>query len=233
MQPSLNTASFFATAPLALALLLYACAAQADDFPGLHLPDSMHVKIVAQQMRMNGLNTRIYAFNSPQNVDELAAYFNSEWRGDMARSRVEPWHILAHRDGGYLLTVQIKSSELSNTQGFIAFTDLFDAVEQGRKPPKLDLPTLPGTQVVQDLQSTDQGRPSRTVILRSDKSAHQNLEFYRAYFREQGYKPVSRGALVKGPDGGAMILNRGAEQLNVAIAQTKDQTTITIVRVQQ
>lgn len=204
---------------------------QASDFPRLKLPDAMQVKIVAGDLRMNGLTTRIYAFHSTKTADELVDYFSRQWTR-MARSHAGPWDILAHRDAGFLITVQSRQANgLGETRGFIAFSNLFQAVEEGIKPPTVDVPMLPDTSVIQDLQAVDQGRPSRTLILRSGQSASQNLDFYRAYFHEQGYKPLAHGALVKGAAAGSMILNRGNEELNVAVAEQNGTTIVTIVRV--
>lgn len=216
-----------------LAGLCLSTATHAKDFPKLKLPDSMQVQIVATNMRVNGVATRIYAFYSPETADDLAEYFAGQW-DPMTRSHAKPWDILAHRDGDYLVTVQSKhADDFGATQGFIAFSGLFKAAEDGIKPPNVDVPMLPDTSVIQDLQSVDQGRPSRTLILRSNQSANQNLEFYRAYFRDRGYQPITHGALMKGTAGGAMILNRGNEELNVAVAQRSGITVVTIVRVAQ
>lgn len=215
-------------------MCLLATASYAQDFPEIKLPHSMHVQIAADHVRMGALNTRIYAFRSQQSVDDLAAYFNRQWNGRMTRNRIEPWEILAHRDEGFLVTVQIETSALNESRGFIAVTDAFDALNEERKAPAVDIPMLPKTELLQDLEARDRGRKSRTLMLLSEQSTHQNLEFYRAYFREEGFVPASnQGALVKGSGAGAMILNRGNEQVNLSVAEREGKTLVTIVRVYQ
>ena len=207
-------------------------AGHADAFPKLELPKSLQLTRVARAMRVNGLPTRIDAFQSEQGVAALSAYFRGQWGRQMTRTRVAPWTILAHREDDVLITVQIKRAAMGHTRGLIAETRIFDALRKGRlDPPKAAFPMLADTRQVEDLQATDHGRASRTVVLRSQQSAAQNLDFYRAYFREHGYQPVAPGALAKNAAGGAMILNRGGEQLNVAVAETDAATVITIVRV--
>lgn len=218
---------------VALAAFGLACAAYAGGFPDLQLPESMQVQVVSNGMRVNGLKTRIYAFRSPQDADVLAGYFNTQWDERIARSRFGPWDILAHRAGGYLVTVQMRSDTMQGTRGYIAFTNIFAAAESGRNPPEVDLPMLPGTEVVQNLRADDLGRESHTLVLASKQSASQNLDFYRTYFRRRGFEPISRGALAKAANGGAMILNRGSAQLNVAVAEREGITIITIVKVRE
>lgn len=205
---------------------------RAGEFPDLKLPDSMHVKVVANSMRMNGLKTRVYAFRTDKSADEVAAWFADQW-DKMARSQFGRWDILAHREDGYLITVQMQKRDLQGIGGYIALSDVFAAVEGDREPPVVSLPMLPDTRVVQNLRADDLGRESHTLVLVSEKSASANLDFYRNYFRNEGFDPISRGALAKGAGAGAMILNNGSAQLNLAAAEHNGQTVITIVKVWQ
>lgn len=220
---------------LAAAVILLAQAADArqEQWPTLSLPESMQVQIVSEGMRVNGMSTRIYEFRSSESIEDLTAHFDGIWDGSMARSRVEPWDVLAHRDRDHLITVQMRSGRLNDTSGYIAFSNAFELMEHPPRPRKVDMPMLPGSQLLQDIEADDLGRRSRTLVILSDQSASQNLEFYRAHFEQERYEPVSHGALAKDERGGAMILNRGAEQLNVAIAERKGWTVITIVSVRQ
>lgn len=213
--------------------LLWIAPAQADSAPHLTLPETLHAQVVAGALRVHGIPTRILAFRASRSADALADYFAGQWANKMHRSRAGRWTVLSHRDGAWLTTIQIRKASMGQTRGFIAMSPLFKAIEDGRRPPEIDIPMLHGTTVVNDLQATDHGKQSRTLVLRSTWSASQNLDFYRAYFKEQGYVPVGPGALVKGDTGGGMILNRGNERLDLAATQAGQTTLITIVRVQQ
>lgn len=196
------------------------------------LPPETRVEVVGDALRINGLDTRIYRFRSNLDVEAIAAHFNEQWPQRMKRAQSGPWQVLSHRQGDYLVTVQIAGQDMGQTQGFIAATNLFKAAEGRVRVRKPDLPLLPRTEVLQDIEADDLGRRSRTLILLSEQSAAQNLEFYRAHFRSQGYAPITAGALTKGNSGGAMVLNRGNEQLNVAVAEQGGKTVVNIVRVQ-
>lgn len=195
----------------------------------LTLPESMRVTVVTPGLRMNGLHTRIYAFTSPDSAQVLTAWFSDQWDGRIKRRLVKPWSILAHRAGGLLVTVQMQDAPVAGTQGYIGISNAFEALAEGLEPPQPGVPMLPDTQVLNVLEANDGGRESRTVVLLSEQSVHQNLEFYRAYFRRQGYSPVSYGALSKEETAGAMILSRGAQRLDVAVTRAGGKTMITLV----
>lgn len=203
--------------------------AQGDNFPELDLPASMSVEIVAKQMKMDTLNARVYAFRTNDTPDDLEAFFSRQWE-HVARAQAEPWDVLSHRDGGFLITIQSRTDIGLQTQGFIAITDLFDAADENRSSPSLAFPLPRGTQVIQDLRSDDEGRKSRTIVLKSNLSVTEGLDFYRNHFQREGYEPVSRGALSRGSEGGAMLLNRGGETMDVTAVGQDAGSILTIVK---
>ncbi|MGE6779290.1 hypothetical protein ACQKFL_16780 [Vreelandella titanicae] len=204
--------------------------AEETNFPDIRLPESLSVEVVANEMQIGGLNTRVYAFTTNDTPDELASYFNHQW-DEVARVEADPWDILSRREGGFLITIQSRTDVGPQTQGFIAISDMFDALDEERRAPSVDLPMLSGTEVVQDVHSEDAGRESRTLVLKSSQSVIENLDYYRNHFRQSGYEPISQGALSRGDGAGVMILNRGNEELNVVATQSEVGTVVTIVKV--
>ena len=202
-------------------------------FPGFSVPDTMKIQVVADEMRLNGLNAQIYQFESPDSIEKLAEFFKSQWPNELTQKYIAPWEVLSHSDGKYLLTVQIKTLTFDRTQGLITITDIFKALEESRTVVQPDIPMMGDTQLFQHLEANDYGRKSDTWLLFSNESVHQNLEYYRTYFRNEGFEPISLKALAKGDAMGAMILNRGAEQLNFTAMEHNGRTLITIVKVRQ
>lgn len=221
-----------------LVAMLLACActaaAAASDFRGiedLRLPKSMRVERMGQALRINGVETFAWQFHWSENGDRLAAHFAREWDGGLKRRRVGPWEVLSQRRGDWLLTVQAASVGVGQVHGWIAAARLFGALERGRSRGRPDLPMLPRTHVLNDVEASDLGRRSRTLLLLSEQSAAQNLDFYRAHYREQGFEPLAARALVKSAGGGSMVLVRGGEQLNLAVSSQAGRSFIAIVRV--
>lgn len=234
LSPAHNTRP--ATMAVAALVMLWGCAptrqALAAEFPAVPLADSMRVQIVSEGMAMHGVPTQILRFRASDSVEALTGFYATQWRR-MAEAYVEPWTVLSHRDDDHLITVQLQPGAMNQSLGYIAVSELFPVVEGKRRLQQPDLPTLPGTSVLQHLQSNNLGRASETVMLLSERSVHENLEFYRSHFREQGYEPLGGGALAKGASDGAMILNRGSERLDLAVTRYGGKTLVTVVRVRQ
>jgi len=205
--------------------------AVAAGWPELNFPPSMQLQVVSNEMSINGTPMRVLEFCSPQKPDELTQWFSNQWQGRVARSRAGRWDVLAHRERDALITVQMKPLGHEGSRGFIAISNFFEQAARTRPRTAPDVPIPAGTLLMQDIKADDAGRKNRTLVLISDRSPAQNLDFYRAYYQQEGYEPVSYGALARNDGSGAMILNRGAEQLNVAAAEYMGRTVITIVSV--
>lgn len=226
-------------------MALYASQASASwwqsDFPELNLPSAMKIEVVADAMRMNGLNTQILRFEMSEGEQALITHFQDQWGADFAQKQADRWNVLSRRDGDWLITIQYprRDSALSATSGsspvagLITISDFFAALESNRPAPQVDIPMTSDSRLVQHLEANDFGRPSQTLIFVNQDSAHQNLDYYRSYFREQGYVPTLRGGLVRSTNGGVMLLNRGAEQVNLTAVERNGETWITVVKSQQ
>lgn len=216
----------------ALLLLAQIGSAQpADRFGGIddfELPHSMQTDHIGEWMRIDGVQTRAWQFHSTDDADAIAEHFGHEWNGRIARTTAGGWDILSHRQGDWLATVQTGPPDaLGHHRGFIAIAHRFAPRHRSRPSPTV----LPSTQLLQDVEAEDRGRRSRTMLLVSDRSAAQNLDFFRAYFRSEGFEPLAAGALTKAPDGGGMSLVRGNEQIDLAIAERDGRSWILIVQV--
>tara|TARA_R110000787_G_scaffold211663_9_gene321514 strand:+ start:36939 stop:37691 length:753 start_codon:yes stop_codon:yes gene_type:complete len=195
------------------------------------VPERMRLGKVGDSMRINGIDTQVYSFESELSADELAHHFARQWPGQMKRGQAGPWSVLSHRQDDYLVTVQIAGAGFGRTRGFISASEIFAWLKRKPRPRKLDVPLLARTQILQRIESEDYGRHSRTLILVSEKSAAQNMDFYRTHFRTQGYAPITRTALRRGAQGGAMALERDGTQLNISAAQQAGMTIVALVQV--
>jgi hypothetical protein len=212
-----------------LALPAAASALRVPGRPPLALPARMQIDAVGDALQLQGMATHIWAFRCDAPAAALAQHFAAQWPGQMRRHRTADWDVLSHRDGDWLVTVQMREpAGLGGVQGFIAMAPVF---ESAAPTSARDLPLMPDTHLVQDIVAEDLGRRSRTRVLLSTRSAAQHLDFYRAHFRREGYRPLADKALTRSARGGAMVLGRGGEQLDVAVAQDGAQTVIAIVQV--
>lgn len=224
-KPGIASAALFAVA--------IGVAEAAGRFGGVgdfELPAGMRTQTIGDWQRVNAVETRTWQFRSTEDADGIAAHFAREWDGRIARSAAGGWDFLSHRQDDWLITVQTGPEDASGrSRGFIAIAKRFGSRAAADHQPTV--PRLPRTQLLHDIEAEDLGRRSRTLLLVSDQSAAQNLDFYRAHFRAEGFVPTTAGALLKGADGGVLSLNRGTEKLDLAIARRDGRSWITIVQV--
>lgn len=193
-------------------------------------PRSMRLHAIGADLRVNDVATRIWQFRSTEGGEGLAAYFTQQWNGRVARHRFGDWDVLSHREGDWLLTVQTGPEDAAGiSRGFVAIAERFS-------PPRVShrdaIASIPGARIVQGIDSNDAGRLSRTWLMVSDRPPTSALDHLRANLRMEGFEPIGPKALSRSDHGGAMRLNRGAEQVNVAVAERDGRTWIAIVRVQ-
>lgn len=194
-------------------------------------PYGMQLRAIGSDLRVSRIPTRIWQFQSTDDADALARYFAREWDGRIARHRVGRWDVLSRRDGDWLLTIQTGPTDANGlSHGFVAIAPRFAAASRSSR--RDALANLPGSHVVQDIESDDAGRRGRTWLLVSEESPTRALDYLHSHLRSEGYEPIGPSALSRSSQGGAMRLNRGNEQVNVAVAERDGRTWISIVRVQ-
>lgn len=205
-------------------------------FPEIQLPVSMQVQVVSDDLIMNGLRSQILSFSVDMASAELVEFFADEWPDEMAVTYLRNSVVMAHREGDFLITVEAREQDSESSSGLITVTDYFAARDAERTTAGLDIDLPSGTEVLQHLRAEDLGKKSETLLLASTDSVGDNLDYYRSYFRDQGFVPLTKGALRRGRNGGAMILNRQAEQLNIAVSEfggeRQGDSMILIVRVE-
>ena len=199
--------------------------------PDFEPPRGMRLQSIGEELRINQIPTWIWQFQSTDDADALAAHFRREWNGRIARHRVGGWDVLSHREDEWLVTIQVRSDvEGRSSRGFVAMARRFGSRE---RPPRRDaLADVPGARIVQDLVAEDLGRRSRTLLMVGEQAPDRTLDHLRAHLREAGYAPIGPQALARSAQGGAMRLNRGTEQVDVAVADQDGRTWIAIVSVQ-
>lgn len=217
---------------LACAVLVAQAAPTFRGIEDLRLPPGTRTERLGQSLRINGVETFAWRFVARVEVEPLAAHFAREWDG-LKRQRLGHWELLWQRRGDWLLTVQMAAGPAGEARGWIAAAPLFAALAQrSRRTPPVP-PMLPRTRLLSDVEASDLGRGSRTLFLLSEQSPAQSLDFYRAHYRAQGFRPLAARSLVRGAEGGSMVLVRGTDQLDLAVSRHAGRSYIAIVQVQR
>lgn len=219
--------------------LAFASHAWAFATPKIPVEDDMTITVVADHMDFNGVQMAGYEVHSRRRLSEVVDFYKSAWKGSVAVSEMQvdpgsgPWTVLSHRDGDYLITIQLQPDEPSGCSGFAAVSDAFSGKQRHQAE---NFPMPAGSKVINDIAASDPGKHSRTLVLQNNDSVQSNLDFYRAQLQRQGWSEIGNtdeaGLPQQWQGQQALLMNRDGDQINLAVAQS-DAGTSTVVIVSE
>lgn len=206
------------------ALTVQSCHALDDiSFP---YSDDMAVKLVAKEMVVNGIPMKAYQFHTKKSVEDVVKYYTSIW-DDLNDVKFGEWRILSHRENGYLLTVQFENESNIVTHGLLGISPLFDMLEASNSEIKkmvnnvgkgISLP--PNSEVINDINSTDLGKDSRTIVFRNKLSVNRNYQYFRTKYSNKGWIDlVTSSTAAKKLKTQALALNKKGQELNISFSK--------------
>lgn len=223
-------------AAMLLLMAAWSDVARAITMPDIPRAPDMRIVVVSDHMIYNGVDMSTYEVSSPHPMDEVLRFYREAWNGAVAESTTTmgldstQWNVLAHREGDFLVTVQLRPSKPAGVYGYIAISNVFSGKvhETGRN---VVMPA--GSTLVNDIVSDDAGRKSRTVVVQNEGSVGFNLDFYRQKLTAEGWTEVVDYSKLPQEMGRpqALMLNRGSEQMNLAVTRTAGTTTVVMVTV--
>jgi len=171
----------------------------AEAWPEMPAPPKAKVQWIAQNMRVNGIPTRVWQFQSRASRQEVIAYYTAYWSGDGAGGYDHKPSVHALGDatvigqvhGPYLMNVKIEDGPKSSSKGLISVAQVL-----GSKPDHDpgQVPLMPGGHVVSVVESSDPGKQSRQVLILTPQPLASVIQFYRASFLNGGWKQVQGDA---------------------------------------
>lgn len=222
------------TATIACVFFINAAVIEARGFPDFPAADFMQLTLVAEDMQFNGMPMRLIEFRTGMSRDRVIQFYRSEWRGELAEARMGESAILSHRDGNYLLTVQINPERDLETVGTLSVAPLFDSKKNTPSALGKGFPMPPGTVVVNDIVATDGPKKSRTLLLTTTKNLRQTYDFYNRRLQQEGWKRLSPAGSSRQPElhsDNGLILTRKGDELNIAFVPGDTGTVIVAVLV--
>lgn len=206
--------------------------AAAENYPEFPFSKKMSVVVIANDMQVNGLPMRAYQFKTNEDENHIVDFYVKEWGDEMTNVLFGDWRILSHKENGYLMTVQIEQNSSSITHGTLGITPMFDYIKgDGRKMKRAlkavgkNIPILPGSKVVIDTESKEQGKTIRTVLFSNNKSIDRNLSFYINYLEREGWSMLSPDMFEKTKKAvPAIAMNRNGEKFNLSFVRHSGET---------
>ena len=232
------TIGVFARVLAGATLLLPWSSVWGTDYPEFPTADFMDVTVAAGNIDYNGVPMRIFRFRTGESVESVEQFYNSEWKGSIAREDVRRWKVLSHRKGDFLLTVQIRTGETLVTHGTLSAAPVFsDSLEPGGDLGE-GVNTMPGARVINDIRAVDGGKSSRTLVLAHPDSVRRTADYYQSLYEGQGWATTLGGTNDLAPSVGrvdvrALGFEKGRRRLDMAFSRLEDETYTVMVFVEQ
>ena len=221
-----------------IALLFGVGSAWAISMPDIPQAPDMRIVVVSDHMIYNGVDMATYEVSSPHPLDQVLRYYREAWHGVVAESTTTigldstPWTVLAHREREFLITLQLHPSKPDGVYGYIAISNIFGGV---RHETGHDVLMPAGSTLVNDIVSEDLGRHSRTLVIKNENSVEFNLDYYRQKLTAQGWTDVTNLSTLPEELGRpqALLMNRGEDELNLAVTRSGGMSTVVMVTVRR
>lgn len=219
---------------LLLACLMPAGIVRAGGWPEMEAPPRARVQAVAEDMKYNGVPMRIRKFTSDASAESVLAFYRQRWNEG---AKLKPvlntlgeWQIIGRQSGDYYQTVQVKPRESGGSEGLLGATKLPSLTER----PNVDtnFPRMPGTQVISDVDSSDDGRVAKTLILKNDHSVTSNVSFYQSTMPTQDWRQnLGFGRNQNNHSSQALYFERRKESANVTINHDPKGGTMVVINI--
>jgi len=188
----------------------------------------MNVVLVADNILYNGVPTRLFQFDTEKSIEEVQEYYRGEWE-EMTSTDFGQRRILSHREGDYLMTVQLELSEMAPSHGILAISPMFGLME--RSPARLrkmldsvgeGFPVLRDTSFISDIQANEIRGESRSLMFVNEHSIERNFNFYKEYFVGEDWKIFTDNSNVL--NGASLAMTKSGTKLNLTFSKQGSQT---------
>lgn len=196
------------------------------------VPVGAKVQMIAPDMKSNGVQQTIKAFNSNLPVSEVLAFYRNLWaplatpdRPGSLEQTLEEWRLISTVDGDCFTTVQVKA----DSKGSYALVSVLKKPDISSRQEKLGagFPVLPGSRVINDMDYADGVRNARTIVLSNRSNMAANVAFYKNEFTSRGWVAVMEGQpLVDGQPTHVMLLKKGLEETSIVITRAGGQVQV-------
>lgn len=202
---------------LALTALLWATASWAG-WPDIPSPPNSRIENIGDDVRLNGVPMRMQRVLNSASPKEVIAFYREALGPRHAEEKLPDGRLLAQGRGDYFLTVRVKALGPSLTETLVSISDARAARNAAGRPLGVQLPS--NTQLVSDMESSDDGKVSRQLVFLNEHSIDANVGFITRTLRAQGYKP--QPAETRNTANGRVLMFEGENREAQLVAVRKD-----------
>lgn len=163
-------------------------AAFAGTWPDLQEPPRAKAEWVSQDIRVNGMPSRIQHFQSELSVEEVLAFYRKRWTKpgvpEPREMSAAGWQTIAMLQDRYQLLTQVRARAPQGSEGILSVADLGD-MKSDYLP--RDWPTWNNMRVLQVTESVDGPKRSYVISMVSDDGFELNVRRVRDEWLRRGY----------------------------------------------
>ena len=204
--------------------------AKPPEFP---TPSDAVVATVSSSTKIAGRDMQIRQFYSNDSPEDFKQFYYDEWElteegerpGFIESDVFPPWIIITRVEDNYLMTVQLQEADNGDTWGYLGMSKV-DPDAVGKKP-TTSLPLPSGSEIVQQTKNDDYGKDSETVILSNPSTLGSNVNYYRNYYQDRGWRSDMDQATPK-QNSHIMAFTNGRQKINIVLFGSNDETRIVV-----
>lgn len=196
------------------------------------VPTGAKVQMIAPEMKLNGVQQTIRAFNSNLPVSDVLAFYRNLWaplanseRPGSLEQTLDDWQLISTVEGDCFTTVQVKA----DSRGSYALVSVLKKPDLAARQEKLGagFPLLPGSRVVNDVDYADGVRNARTIVLTNRSDMAANASYYKNEFASRGWVVVMEDQpKVNGQPTHVLLLKKGLEETTIVISRADGQVHV-------
>jgi hypothetical protein len=139
---------------------------------------------VARQINFNGMALQVQMLDSRLPQEEIEQFYQEYCQAKLERLPLNyplgPWHVTAWKESHFFITLMLRSTDTSGTQGYLTVRDL---LANRKTPLGSGFPAPGGSRFINDLVDLEPGRSARTLVFRNRMGINSHLNHFRNHFK--------------------------------------------------
>lgn len=176
---------------MALSALMWASASFAG-WPDIPAPPGSRIESIGENVRLNGVPMRMQRVLSMGKAGEIVQFYRKALGPRLAEETLPDGRLLSQGRGDYFLTVRVKRLGPSLTETLVSVSDARAAQNAAGRPLGFQLPS--NSELLSDMESTDNGKMSRQLVFLNGHSVQSNVDSITKILGSRGYRPQTEGA---------------------------------------
>jgi hypothetical protein len=194
-----------------------------DDFPRM---DGMTVSSLGGNVQWNHMALAGRSFRVAASLDSVKQFYGRKWEGAVDYTEFNGWEQILYIDKHCMMMVQVKAQNERYSYGQMLLTNP-PASDVGSQALGSGMPLPPEAQVISDMQSDDDIRQGRMVLLLNEEGMHATRVWYEAELQHQGWQLEDRSIH---PNSVVLSYAKGRELMTVGLLRHQDKTQVLLNR---